>query len=123
MLDRRPWGRPGAPGLAGEGDVRGDECAAVRWAVDLEPAVEGCEPVRQPDEAAALGAGAAAAAVRRPEPEGGGADPAPAPWHLLPARASRRWSAPRRRRSTPWPRPEQGAGPRARRPRPVCARA
>jgi len=52
------------PGPAAvEGDVRGDQRAAVGRALDAELAVEDGEPVRQPDEAGAFGPGAADAVV------------------------------------------------------------
>jgi hypothetical protein len=53
-----------------ERDVCGDQRAAVGWALDPEVAIEDCEPVRQPDEAAAAGPGAADAVVAHAQLEG-----------------------------------------------------
>ena len=52
-----------------ERDVGGDQGAAAGWALDPELALEGGEPVGEPDEAAAVGPGAADAVVAHPELE------------------------------------------------------
>jgi hypothetical protein len=60
---------------AGEGDSGRDEGAAVGRAVDAEFAVEGGEPVRQPDETAPVRPGASHAIVLHLDPERAVLDP------------------------------------------------
>ena len=77
--------------LAGEGDVRGDERAAVGRALHPKPAAEDGKPVRQPNETAPVRPGASDAVVAHLDTEGAVLDARRDRGALGRKRVSRRW--------------------------------
>ena len=71
---KRPEGRRA---LAAEGDVCGDERAAVSGALDAEPAVEDGEPVGEPQQTAPVWPRAARAVVAHVDLQGAVLDATP----------------------------------------------